>query len=53
MLEKLNSIYDKLKDIKYGWFDKEDIKIYEYSKPKEDISCVGFFMHCFTGKRIR
>lgn len=34
-------------------FNKNDIRFYEYDKPKEGIFCVDFFMHCFAGKRIK
>ena len=33
--------------------NKDNIEIYEYSKPKEGISCTEYFFHCFGGKKIK
>lgn len=33
-------------------FNIENIKIYEYSKPKDKLNCVLFYLHCFNGKNI-
>ena len=65
-LSKLNGIreYDSLKDLFFDLLDHfdivmpnkeisyKDMKITEYSKVKENSSCLQFFYHCFGGKNI-
>ncbi len=65
-LSKLNGIreYNSLKDLFFDLldnfnivvgdkpFDYKDIKIYEYSQPRVNMSCLQFFYHCISSKNI-
>ncbi len=51
--EVIYCILDNFKKIVNGNdFNINNIKIYEYNKPKDGTNCVLFYFHCFRGKNI-
>ncbi len=36
-----------------GKYDSQNLVIYEYDAPKENLSCLGFYKHCENGKQIQ
>ncbi len=47
--ELIINVKNKFIDDKLNNFDEENLKIYEYSKPKEHIGVDEFFKHCESG----
>ncbi len=52
--EIFNTIIDNyhLVVLKDGTFDKKHIRVFNYKKPKDGISCTQFYFHCFGAKRM-
>lgn len=53
ILDKIIDNYNIILNKDNVEYNKKNIKVYEYTKPKDGCSCFSYYTHCFMGKRIR